>query len=152
MIPIQLGKHLTGGHFHWGSLQQPDHCLNSLCSTGNCITIIFLCIYCAVPRSAVCMRVPHLADTFVVKETQSVTKDSGVVPVMSSHWAGDVPPVWNRIKKMRSVPLQCCSFRKPSFHLPSSSSSLYPPRALDIKEALTCSEPHRLCCYIYSAE
>lgn len=28
---------------------------------------------------------PHLADTFVVKETHSVTKDSGVVPVMSSH-------------------------------------------------------------------
>lgn len=39
------------------------------------------------------MSVSHLADTFVVKETQSVTKDSGVVPVMSSHWAGDVPPV-----------------------------------------------------------
>lgn len=38
----------------------------------------------------------HLADTFVVKETQSVTKDSGVVPVMSSHWAGDVPPVCNK--------------------------------------------------------
>lgn len=42
------------------------------------------------------MCVSHLADTFVVKETQSVTKDSGVVPVMSSHWAGDVPPVWDR--------------------------------------------------------
>lgn len=27
----------------------------------------------------------HLADTFVVKETHSVTKDNGVVPVMSSH-------------------------------------------------------------------
>lgn len=37
--------------------------------------------------------ISHLADTFVVKETQSVTKDSGVVPVMSSHCAGDVPPV-----------------------------------------------------------
>lgn len=36
--------------------------------------------------------VSHLADTFVVKETQSVTKDNGVVPVMSSHCAGDVPP------------------------------------------------------------
>lgn len=36
----------------------------------------------------------HLADTFVVKETQSVTKDSGVVPVMSSHCAGDIPPAW----------------------------------------------------------
>lgn len=42
------------------------------------------------------MSVSHLADTFVVKETQSVTKDSGVVPVMSSHWAGDVPPVGNK--------------------------------------------------------
>lgn len=38
----------------------------------------------------------HLADTFVVKETQSVTKDSGVVPVMSSHCAGDIPPAWNQ--------------------------------------------------------
>lgn len=45
------------------------------------------------------MYVTHLADTFVVKETQSVTKDSGVVPVMSSHWAGDVPPVRNRVKR-----------------------------------------------------
>lgn len=34
----------------------------------------------------------HLAETFVVKDTQSVTKESGVVPVMSSHCAGDVPP------------------------------------------------------------
>lgn len=38
------------------------------------------------------MSVSHLAETFVVKETQSVTKDSGVVPVMSSHCAGEVPP------------------------------------------------------------
>lgn len=36
--------------------------------------------------------VPHLAETLVVKETQSLTKVRGVVPVMSSHCAGDVPP------------------------------------------------------------
>ena len=34
----------------------------------------------------------HLADTLVVKDTQSCMKVSGVVPVMSSHCAGDVPP------------------------------------------------------------
>lgn len=34
----------------------------------------------------------HLAETLVVKETQSLTKVRGVVPVMSSHCAGDVPP------------------------------------------------------------
>lgn len=45
----------------------------------------------------------HLADTFVVKETQSVTKDSGVVPVMSSHWAGDVPPVWGTRYQVNSA-------------------------------------------------
>lgn len=28
---------------------------------------------------------PHLAETLVVKETQSLTKVRGVVPVMSSH-------------------------------------------------------------------
>lgn len=50
--------------------------------------------------------VSHLADTFVVKETQSVTKDSGVVPVMSSHWAGDVPPAGNRARKVSLFSLQ----------------------------------------------
>jgi hypothetical protein len=35
----------------------------------------------------------NLADTVVVKETQSSTKVSGVVPVISSHCAGVVPPV-----------------------------------------------------------
>lgn len=45
-------------------------------------------------------NIAHLADTFVVKETQSVTKDSGVVPVMSSHCAGDIPPARDRGKKM----------------------------------------------------
>jgi len=35
----------------------------------------------------------HLADTVVVKETQLSANVSGVVPVMSSHCAGDVPPV-----------------------------------------------------------
>ena len=34
----------------------------------------------------------YLADTVVVNDTQSLTKVSGVVPVMSSHWAGAVPP------------------------------------------------------------
>lgn len=42
------------------------------------IKILFGCVY--------------LADTFVVKETHSLTNVSGVVPVMSSHWAGVVPP------------------------------------------------------------
>lgn len=49
-------------------------------------------------------NIAHLADTFVVKETQSVTKDSGVVPVMSSHCAGDIPPARDRGKKMSSSP------------------------------------------------
>lgn len=31
------------------------------------------------------LRAPHLAETLVVKETQSLTKVRGVVPVMSSH-------------------------------------------------------------------
>lgn len=51
---------------------------------------------------------PHLADTFVVKETQSVTKDSGVVPVMSSHWAGDVPPV-RKQDELTAFPAKLCS-------------------------------------------
>lgn len=38
----------------------------------------------------------YLADTLVVKETQSWAKVSGVVPVMSSHWAGVVPPASGR--------------------------------------------------------
>ena len=38
----------------------------------------------------------YLAETVVVKETQSSAKVSGVVPVMSSHCAGDVPPTRTR--------------------------------------------------------
>ena len=34
----------------------------------------------------------YLAETFVVKDTHWFTKVSGVEPVMSSHWAGVVPP------------------------------------------------------------
>lgn len=34
----------------------------------------------------------YLADTFVVNETHWLTKVRGVEPVMSSHWAGVVPP------------------------------------------------------------
>lgn len=34
----------------------------------------------------------YLADTLVVKETQSLINVNGVVPVISSHWAGVVPP------------------------------------------------------------
>lgn len=73
------------------------------------------------------MFVSHLAETFVVKETHSVTKDSGVVPVMSSHWAGDVPPAGNKGQKTSSVPFQhclCFSFCSPhpfifsALHLP----------------------------------
>lgn len=36
---------------------------------------------------------PYLAETLVVKETQSLENVSGVVPVISSHCAGEVPPV-----------------------------------------------------------
>lgn len=36
---------------------------------------------------------PYLAETLVVKETQSFENVSGVVPVISSHCAGEVPPV-----------------------------------------------------------
>ena len=35
----------------------------------------------------------YLADTLVVKETQSLTKVSGEEPVISSHWAKSIPPV-----------------------------------------------------------
>lgn len=39
----------------------------------------------------------------MVKETQSLTKVRGVVPVMSSHWAGDVPPTGSEpLKKTAS--------------------------------------------------
>lgn len=38
------------------------------------------------------MGLYYLAETLVVKETQSLMKVRGVVPVMSSHCAGDVPP------------------------------------------------------------
>lgn len=34
----------------------------------------------------------YLADTLVVNETHWFTKVSGVEPVISSHWAGVVPP------------------------------------------------------------
>ena len=36
--------------------------------------------------------VSYLADTVVVKDAQSLTKVRGVVPVISSHCAGVVPP------------------------------------------------------------
>lgn len=38
----------------------------------------------------------NLADTVVVKDTQSLTKVSGVDPVTSSHWALVVPPSYIR--------------------------------------------------------
>lgn len=38
------------------------------------------------------LKIVYLADTFVVKETHWLTNVSGVEPVMSSHWAGVVPP------------------------------------------------------------
>lgn len=40
-----------------------------------------------------------LADTLVVKETHSLTNVSGVVPVMSSHCAGVVPPKHKQSKR-----------------------------------------------------
>lgn len=47
---------------------------------------------------------PHLADTLVVKETHSLTNVSGVVPVMSSHCAGVVPPATTGlVKKLGST-------------------------------------------------
>lgn len=93
---------------------------NSLDDLQN--NLIFLLFFYVLLWSAVCIvsvNVSHLADTFVVKETQSVTKESGVVPVMSSHWAGDVPPVCNKGKKMSSLPFQ-----------PSQCSSFYNPQPL----------------------
>lgn len=39
----------------------------------------------------------YLADTLVVKETQSLINVNGVVPVMSSHWAGVVPPAQTQV-------------------------------------------------------
>lgn len=38
------------------------------------------------------LKIVYLADTFVVKETHWLTNVSGVEPVISSHWAGVVPP------------------------------------------------------------
>lgn len=38
----------------------------------------------------------YLADTLVVNETQSLVKVKGVVPVISSHWAGVVPPAYGQ--------------------------------------------------------
>ena len=40
--------------------------------------------------------VSYLADTVVVKDAQSLTKVRGVVPVISSHCAGVVPPENNK--------------------------------------------------------
>lgn len=50
------------------------------------------------------MRI-YLAETFVVKDTQSLMNVKGVVPVMSSHCAGVVPPV--RGKRTVTVDPQC---------------------------------------------
>lgn len=56
----------------------------------------------------------YLADTFVVKDTLSLMKVRGVVPVMSSHWAGDVPPViiwgFRRLSSLCSVIDDCKAF------------------------------------------
>lgn len=43
---------------------------------------------------------PYLAETLVVKETQSFENVSGVVPVMSSHCAGEVPPVQTHAREI----------------------------------------------------
>lgn len=59
----------------------------------NMLTLQLKTVACTGCGCMACKWISHLADTFVVKETQSVTKDSGVVPVMSSHCAGDVPPI-----------------------------------------------------------
>lgn len=48
---------------------------SELMSTNRCLVQLF-----------------YLADTLVVKDTQSLIKVNGVVPVISSHWAGVVPP------------------------------------------------------------
>lgn len=47
----------------------------------------------------------YLAETFVVKDTQSLMNVKGVVPVMSSHCAGVVPPV--RGQHIVTVESQC---------------------------------------------
>lgn len=45
----------------------------------------------------------YLADTLVVKETQSLMNVNGVVPVMSSHWAGVVPPTRRGKRRRMSI-------------------------------------------------
>lgn len=98
---------------------------HSKCSTLIASSTVHCCVR-GVCVCTVCGCMSHLADTFVVKETQSVTKDSGVVPVMSSHCAGDVPPVRDRGQKMSSLPLQlsqCFSFHNPH---PFTDPALHP--------------------------
>lgn len=51
-----------------------------------------------------CPASAYLADTLVVKETHSLTKVSGVVPVMSSHCAGVVPPGITECESGQSSP------------------------------------------------
>ena len=46
-----------------------------------------------LPRFVWQALLPYLAETLVVKETVSFENVSGVVPVISSHCAGEVPPV-----------------------------------------------------------
>lgn len=43
---------------------------------------------------------PYLAETLVVKETQSFENVSGVVPVISSHCAGEVPPAQTHTREI----------------------------------------------------
>ena len=71
--------------------------------------------------------ITYLADTVVVKDTQSLTKVRGVVPVMSSHCAGDVPPAMVTVQQVR-----CC----PS-HATSRKQSNNPLKKLIQTEALT---------------
>lgn len=55
----------------------------------------------------------YLAETVVVKETQSFCNENGELPVMSSQIAGDVPPVMEQSSRTversgGACPFCCC--------------------------------------------
>ena len=54
--------------------------------------IKFLMAFCIKIKNEQNVIKAYLADTVVVKETQSFTKVRGVEPVTSSHWALEEPP------------------------------------------------------------
>lgn len=67
---------------------------------------------------------PYLAETLVVKETQSLENVSGVVPVMSSHCAGEVPPVQTHTRQVSSQTLGTHRLHKEHLYLHTLEESL----------------------------